>query len=128
MDLPHLTPDLSQIQPEFYPGPVTTSTRISHDLQTQTGGTPLREKNFLDFTMLIINIAFDLIRSELEKDGSPSAISAIEYLNEFISNCTVSVIEDAYERLQEERIGNFPLIYICNLNNYFHTTTFVVLL
>lgn len=77
-------------------------TRMSNEGES----TPLREKNFLDLSVLIINLAFDLVKGELAREGSLASLNTAEFLNEFICNCSVSSKEDAYERLEEERKGN----------------------
>lgn len=77
-------------------------TRMSNEGES----TPLRERNFLDLTVLIINLAFDLVKRELTQEGSAASLNTVKFLNEFIANCSVSDKEDAYERLEEERKGN----------------------
>lgn len=67
--------------------------------------TPLREKNHLEILTLIMNLALDLVRSELDADKSASSSATIEYLNEFVLNLTESSIKsDLYERFEDDRM------------------------
>jgi hypothetical protein len=72
-------------------------------MANEGGATPLREKNYLDFTVLIINLAFVLVKAELSASNSPSSTASINYLDEFIANVSISDKSDPYERLEDER-------------------------
>ena len=79
-------------------------------LQHEGGSTPLREKSFQETNVLILNIALDLVKGDLAKDGSESALESIKFLDEFTANATVSTRADALERLDEERLFHRSLL------------------
>ena len=79
-------------------------------LQHEGGSTPLREKSFQETQVLILNIALDLVKGELAKDGSESALESIKFLEEFTFNSTKSTRSDALEQLDEERLFHRTLL------------------
>ena len=83
-------------------GPDEKNRRLTR-MANEGGATPLREKNYLDFTVLIINLAIDLVKGELSALNTPSSMAAINYLDEFIANVSISDKSDPYERLEDER-------------------------
>ena len=68
------------------------------------GSTPLRERSHMEISILIINLAIDMVKAELGREGSANAAASIAYLDEFIANMTVtSEKDDAYARFEDER-------------------------
>ena len=41
---------------------------------------PLRGENFVELTILILNLSIDLLRADLMKDGCPNAMATLDFL------------------------------------------------
>ena len=79
-------------------------------MQHEGGSTPLREKSFQETQVLILNIALDLVKGELTKEGTESAVESVKFLEEFTANVTKSTRSDALEKLDEERLFHRTLL------------------
>jgi hypothetical protein len=68
---------------------------------------PFREQNFLEFNILLMNVAIELSRNELQLDGTKNALATIRFLDSFIADSE----ETSYEELDDSSL--FPIAATC---------------
>lgn len=67
--------------------------------------TPGRDKNFHEMSVLVTNLAIDLTKAELKKQGDASSLASVKYLDAFLEEHTagLNALEPQERMLQEAR-------------------------